>query len=221
MAVRAEVPVVKQTGWWVSASSTKKVCATFGGACGFVEAVAAHVALAEAADAMGIDGQDPALKMARGAADLAQGDLQALAVERRFGREQVVDGQSAARNGRPLANSKMCWFKPRRRRRPVMQRAASWISCKASRGSTRSGRFPVQPHTRSQAPSRSNSGASSHTPARLPMTLSARNCRTPFSMLRGSQGMGLVRVLVACVSSGGLRIGAVAIEFFFEGHTFR
>ncbi len=31
VAVREEVPVVKQTGWLVSASSTKKVCATLVG----------------------------------------------------------------------------------------------------------------------------------------------------------------------------------------------
>ena len=114
---------------------------------------------------------------------------------------------SAARNGRPLANSKMCWFKPRRSRSPVMQSAASWMSCRASRGSTRSGRFPVQPHTRSQAPNRINSGASSQTPARFPMTLSARNCRTPYSMLRGSHGIGLMRALVVWVCRGGSGLG--------------
>ena len=37
-------------------------------------------------------------------------------------------------------------------------------------------------------------------PARFPMTLSARNCRTPFSMLRGSHGTGLVRFWVARAS---------------------
>ncbi len=51
-----------------------------------------------------------------------------------------------------------------------------------------------------EAPRRSNSGTSSHKPARFPVTLSARNCRTPVSMLRGSQGMGLVRFLVVCAS---------------------
>ena len=64
----------------------------FGRACGFVVAVAAHVALAEAADAMGIDGQDPALKIARGAAHLAQSDLQALAVDDGSSPEKFVDG---------------------------------------------------------------------------------------------------------------------------------
>ena len=33
------------------------------------------------------------------------------------------------------------------------------------------------------------------------MTLSASNCRTPVSMLLGSQGMGLVRFLVICAST--------------------
>ena len=50
------------------------------------------MALAEAAYAMRIDGENPSLKMARGAAQLAQGDLQALAVEDGSGREKVVDG---------------------------------------------------------------------------------------------------------------------------------
>jgi len=58
---------------------------------GFVETVAAHVAFTEAADAMGIDGQDPALKMARGATHLAQSDLQTLAVSDSSSSEKLVD----------------------------------------------------------------------------------------------------------------------------------
>ena len=80
---------------------------------------------------------------------------------------------------------------------------------------------PVQPHTKSQAPKRSNSGTSSQMPAKFPMTLSARNCRTPYSMLRGSHGMGLVRFSVGPDLDGRLRIRAVTIEFFFEGRTSR
>ena len=41
-----------------------------------VKAVTAHVAFTEAADAMGIDGQHPALEMARCVTHLAQSDLQ-------------------------------------------------------------------------------------------------------------------------------------------------
>src|SRR5580704_10226906 len=52
----------------------------------------AHVAFAETAYAMRIDGQNPSLKMARGAAHLAQGHLQALAVEYGSVREKLVDG---------------------------------------------------------------------------------------------------------------------------------
>jgi len=40
-------------------------------------------------------------------------------------------------------------------------------------------------------------------PARFPTTLSARNCRTPYSMLRGSQGMGLVRFRLVWTTMGG------------------
>src|ERR1017187_4478204 len=54
--------------------------------------MAAHVALAEAAYAMRIDGENPSPKMARGAAQLAQGHLQALAFEYGTGREKLVDG---------------------------------------------------------------------------------------------------------------------------------
>ena len=44
-------------------------------------------------------------------------------------------------------------------------------------------------------------------PARFPMTLSARNCRTPYSMLRGSQGTGLVRFRFVRASMGGSEPG--------------
>ena len=66
-----------------------------GRAYGFIEAVAAHVAFTEAADAMGIDGQQPALKMARGATHLAQSDLQTLAVSDSSSPEELVDGHVA------------------------------------------------------------------------------------------------------------------------------
>ena len=94
-AVRAEVPVVKQIGWPVSTSSTKKVWAVLMGRSRLVMAVGPHVPLAEAADAMGIDGQQPALEVARGAADLAQGHLEVQAVGDRAGPEQFVDGHVA------------------------------------------------------------------------------------------------------------------------------
>ena len=55
----------------------------------------AHVALAEAAYAVGIDGQEPSLEMARGAADLAQGDLKSQAVGHGAGPEKFVDGHVA------------------------------------------------------------------------------------------------------------------------------
>ena len=57
--------------------------------------VGSHVPLAEAAHAMGIDGQQPALEMARGAADLAQGDLEVEALGDGASPEQLVDGHVA------------------------------------------------------------------------------------------------------------------------------
>ena len=53
----------------------------------------AHTALAIAAYAMRIDGQKASLKMARRATQLAQGQLQALAIEYGSGCEKVVDGR--------------------------------------------------------------------------------------------------------------------------------
>ena len=203
-AVRAEVPVVKQIGWPVSASSTKKVWAVLVGRSRLVLAVGPHVPLAEAAHAMGIDGQQPAPEVARGAADLAEGHLEVAGCRRRC-------GPRAAR-GRP------CRWRGTAGRWPTRRSAGSGCGGAATRCGTAPprgsvatpgavprapGLCPVQPQTRSQAPRRSNSGTSSQMPARFPMTLSARNCRTPCSMLRGSQGTGLVRFWLVRASMGG------------------
>ena len=78
--------------------------------------MAAHVAFAEAAYAMRIDGQNPSLKMARTHAAAPK------AARKRWLSSTVRSARSSwmaisvARNGRPLATSKMCWFKPWRRR---------------------------------------------------------------------------------------------------------
>ena len=74
-----------------------------GRAYGFVEAVVVHVAFTEAADAMGIDGQYPTLKMARGATHLAQSDLQALAVSDSSSPEKLVDGRVAGEEGKAVS----------------------------------------------------------------------------------------------------------------------
>ena len=206
--------MVKQIGWPVSTSSTKNVWATLVGRSRLVAAVEPHVPLAEAAHPMGIDGQQPAPEVARGAADLAQGHLEAQAVGDGAGPEQVVDGgvggqerQAVGHLEDPLVQGAAVPQPGAAQRRLVdqLQRQPRFHAL---------GRLPVQPHTRSQAPSRSNSGTSSQMPARFPMTLSARNCRTPCSMLRGSQGTGLLRVRVVSGLDGRLRAGAVAMEFF-------
>ena len=115
----------KQTGWLVSASSTKKVCATLVGRAASSWRWGAHVVLAEAAYAMRIDGQDPALKIARSEVHLAQGQLQAFAVDHASGREQLVDGHIGGKEWQAIGQLKTCWFRLRRSRKPVVQRAAS------------------------------------------------------------------------------------------------
>ncbi len=70
-----------------------------GGAFGLVVAVAAHVPLAEAAHAMRIDGQQPGLEIARGSADLAQGDLEALTVDHGSSPEKLVHGHVGGEEG--------------------------------------------------------------------------------------------------------------------------
>ena len=57
--------------------------------------VGPHVPLGVAAHAMGIDGQQPAPEVARGAADLAEGDLEVEALGDRASPEQLVDGHVA------------------------------------------------------------------------------------------------------------------------------
>jgi hypothetical protein len=76
-----------------------------GRAYGFVEAVAAHVSLAQAAHAVRIDGQNSSLIMARGAAHFAQSHLKALAVDHGSGPEKVVDGHIGGKEGRERALS--------------------------------------------------------------------------------------------------------------------
>ena len=74
---------------------------------------------------MGIDGQQPAPEVARGAADLAEGDLEFEALGDRAAPSRSWTDISLARNGRPLASSKTRWFQVRRCRNPVRPSAAS------------------------------------------------------------------------------------------------
>ena len=93
----------------------------------------------------------------------------------------------------PLASSNPPpWVRLRSERKPLVQITASWTSCRASRGSTRSDGWPVQPHSKSQVPRRKCSAANSQSPSKLPWTLSANNCRTPRSRLTGSHGLSRV-----------------------------
>ncbi len=66
-----------------------------GGPLPIIVTVEAHVPLAEAAYAIRIDGQQPAPEVARGAADLAEGRLEAQAVGDGAGAEELVDGHVA------------------------------------------------------------------------------------------------------------------------------
>jgi hypothetical protein len=60
------------------------------------------VPLAEAAHAMRIDGQQPSLEMARGPAELAQGDLEALTVQDGSSAEEVVNGAIRRQEGQAV-----------------------------------------------------------------------------------------------------------------------
>ncbi len=69
-------------------------------------ALARHLPLAGAADAMGIDGQESSGKMTGGAAEMTESELQALGIGNGVLGEQLMEARSLARKGKPLSSSK-------------------------------------------------------------------------------------------------------------------
>ena len=200
--------MVKQIGWPVSTSSAKKVWAVLVGRSRSSWRWRPHVPLAEAADAMGIDwpAAGPGSGLRRGGSC----------------REPPGNADCRRRCEPRAVRGRPCRWRETAGRWPTRRSAGSRCGGAATRCGTAPpresaatpgvvprvwGLCPVQPHTRSQAPKRSNSGTSSQMPARFPMTLSARNCRTPCSMLRGSHGMGLVRFRFVRTSMSGSEPG--------------
>ena len=74
----------------------------FEGAGGFIGSVAAHQAFTIAAGAMGVDGQQLALKMAAGATQPTQVFLQGFGIRHGMGFKQVMDGLIGGDKGKPV-----------------------------------------------------------------------------------------------------------------------
>ena len=68
--------------------------------------VAAHLAFAVAADAVGVDGEKLATEIARGAAQFSQSDLQALGIKHSARRQQLVDCLITADKGQAVGELK-------------------------------------------------------------------------------------------------------------------
>lgn len=77
-----------------------------GGPVEFVVAMTAHLTFAIAAHAMRVDGQEFALVVTRGAAQLPQGDLQSLGVDHAMGAEQLMHGLVGGDKGQPVGQLK-------------------------------------------------------------------------------------------------------------------
>jgi len=78
--------------------------------------MATHLALAVTDQPMRIDGEQAAVEMLAGAAQLAQGDLELLGLLDGARGQELMDGGVGGTNGSPLANSKPFWERERRRR---------------------------------------------------------------------------------------------------------
>ena len=212
--VREAVAVVKQIGWWVSASNTQNVWATFVGRPAFWR----HASACAAGCNCGRDA-DRRPTTGRGNAPKHGGS----------GRAPPADAARRARCAAPAVRAPRCRWRGRANRWPVQSphpgsgsdpNGSRWYRSRprgpsASRGSTRSAGWPVHPHSKSHVPSRKCSGTNSHSPSRLPWTLSANNCRTPRSRLAGSHGRLRVRRQVGWVSISKSAPGEVGIHRVF------
>ena len=146
VAVRADVAVVKQTGWWVSASSTKNVWATLVGRspswprCWHMwrRLVTAHP--------MGIDGQEFTPDSGPRLGGSCRGPPGGLGSPPRCRARQLVNRGVRGQEGESVDQLEAPLVQAAHARTPVTHRAASWTSCNANRGSTRRGDRWVQPH---------------------------------------------------------------------------
>ncbi len=87
--------------------------------------VAAHLPLAVAAHAVGIDREQLAAEVAARAAQFAEGDLEALRLSYRVRRQQIVDGLVTADVGQAVGEFEPFCDKHRLARMPVVHSAAS------------------------------------------------------------------------------------------------
>ena len=182
-------------------------------------AVGPHVPLRVAAHAVGIDGQQPAPEVARGATDLAQGHLEVQALGDGVGPEQLVDGRVAGEERQAVGQLED----------PLVQRAAM------PQPGAAEGRLvdQLQRQPRPHAPRPLPGPAADQVPGpqaeqlgdqqpdagQVPHHLVGEEL--PHAVLdaprvaRDGLGAGLTRPGL----DGRLRPRAVAVEFFFEGRS--
>ena len=192
-----------------------------GRARGFVLTVAAHATLAIAAYAMRIDGQNPALKIARSAAHLAQGQLEAFAVDHGSSTEKFVDGHIGGKERQAVGQLE-----------DVLVQAAA----EAQAGDTEGrlvdelesqprfdsfGFFPSPAADQVPGPQPEQFWGEQPQPGQVTHDLVGKELSNSMFDAEWVAGDGFGAGLGGLRFQRGLRVGAVAIEFFFEGHTFR
>ena len=85
---------------------TEEGLSDFEGARGFITAIATHLALTIATEAMGINGQQLSPEVAAGAAQPSQGFLQGLGFGHRMGLQHVMHGLIGGDKGKPVKQFK-------------------------------------------------------------------------------------------------------------------
>ena len=184
-------------------------------------AVGSHVPLAEAAHAMGIDGQQPAPEMARGAAQLAECHLKTQAVGDGTSREKLVDGHVAGEKRQavgqledPLVQGAAMPQPGAAQRRLVNQlQRQAWSDALRSLSGPTAHQVPG-PQTQQLGDQQPDAGQVSH-------DLVGEKLSHPVLDAPRITGDGLGASLGGPDFDGRLRARAVAIEFFFAGHTSR
>ena len=177
------------------------------------------MAFTEAADAMGIDGQHPALKMARGATHLAQSDLQPLAVSDSSSAEKFVDGRVAGEEGKAVSQFEdllvQAAAKPHARdaKRRLVDQLQSQTRFDAFRALRGPAAYQVPGSQAEQfGDKQPQPGQVSHDLVGEQLPHASLDA---FRVARYRLGA----FLGGLCFDGGLSIRSVAIEFFFEGRT--
>ena len=172
LTVSAELADVKHTGWALSPSRQKKVCAALMGFEPRSVLLQTHVPMAVARRAVRVDEQQFSRIMPADAWWFSQPHLKSSASATVCPSSSRWTVMSLARKGNPLSVSNPRSVKPRPSRSPLLHRAASWTNCSASRGSMRS--VPSRPPPQQvPGPQPKCSGTNSHRPAISSRILSA------------------------------------------------